>query len=164
MTIARTAAMPQILRFALVGVLNTAIDFLLFALLFYLGHWPLLLANATGFIAAVANSYLLNRSWTFRAETPPNLADGMRFLIVATCGLALGSLAIFAAAFVMPAFAAKACAIAVTFAWNYWASGRFVFARSPARRTRMAGSGACASHRISRARRRRSGSAGCAGP
>ncbi len=116
-------------RFGVVGVVNTAIDFSAFAALYHLLHWPLLAANAAGFALAVVNSYAMNKTWTFRDETPSTLGHGARFFVVAVAGLAVGSAVIAAAAQAMPALAAKACAIGATFAWNYWASSRFVFPR-----------------------------------
>lgn len=120
-------ALPRVVRFGAVGVVNTAIDFTTFAALYHLLHWPLLAANAVGFALAVANSYTMNKAWTFRDKTRPSLGDGARFFVVALAGLAIGSAVIVAAAQLMPALAAKVCAIGATFAWNYWASARFVF-------------------------------------
>ena len=65
-------------RFALVGVLNTAIGFtaILLALRLGMGDYA---ANATGYALGLAVSYALNRSWTFRAANAPNLAEFGRF-------------------------------------------------------------------------------------
>lgn len=124
---AGTSMLTRMVRFGAVGVVNTAIDFSVFAALFYLLHWPLLAANAAGFGLAVANSYAMNKAWTFRDTAPATLGRGARFFAVALAGLAIGSAVIAAAAQIVPAFVAKACAIGATFAWNYWASARFVF-------------------------------------
>ncbi|MCU0893629.1 MAG: GtrA family protein [Rhodospirillales bacterium] len=123
----RPRRLPRLVRFAIVGVANTAIDFSIFAVLFYLVHWPLLAAHAMGFAVAVVNSYVCNKAWTFRDRQPSRLQDGAKFLLVAICGLLTGSVVIALAAQLMPAFAAKACAVAATFAVNYWASARYVF-------------------------------------
>lgn len=121
---------PRVVRFAVVGAVNTAIDFSVFTALYHLLHWPLLAANAVGFALAVANSYAMNRAWTFRDAAPATRGDGARFFVVALAGLAIGSAVIATAAQVMPALAAKSCAIGATFVWNYWASARFVFLRT----------------------------------
>ena len=55
---------PRILRFCLVGAANTAITLAAFALLIALGC-PAPLASAIAFGAGAANSYQLNRRWTF---------------------------------------------------------------------------------------------------
>jgi putative flippase GtrA len=55
---------PRIVRFCLVGVSNTAITLLVFAIAVALGS-PAPLASGIAFCAGAANSYQLNRRWTF---------------------------------------------------------------------------------------------------
>lgn len=123
----RSQGLRRLIRFAIVGVVNTAIDFSIFAVLYYLLHWPLLAAHAAGFMLAVVNSYVCNKTWTFGDRRPSRMEDGVKFLLVAICGLVTGSAVIALAAQFMPALAAKACAVAATFVVNYWASARYVF-------------------------------------
>ena len=52
-------------RFAIVGVLNTAIDFTIFLWLSWVGV-SIVLAQALSYSAGTLNSYVLNRNWTFR--------------------------------------------------------------------------------------------------
>jgi putative flippase GtrA len=125
----RSQRLRRLVRFAIVGIANTAIDFSVFAAVFYLLHWPLLPAHAAGFSLAVVNSYVCNKTWTFGDQRPSRIVDGARFLLAAICGLATGSAVIALAAQVMPPLAAKACAVAATFVVNYWASARYVFVR-----------------------------------
>lgn len=117
------------LRFALVGCLNAALDLAVFAALFYLAAWPALAAHAAGFGVAVVNSYLLNKRWTFRDRSRAAEAwrRGVLFFLVALGGLGLSSLAIWLAMAWIPALAAKVLAIGVTFVWNYVVSRRVVF-------------------------------------
>jgi putative flippase GtrA len=129
----RSQRLRRLVRFAIVGVANTAIDVSVFAILFYGLHWPLLPAHAAGFAVAVVNSYVCNKAWTFDDRRPSRIVDGARFLLVAICGLATGSLVIALAAEIMPVLAAKACAVAATFVVNYWASARYVFVANEAR-------------------------------
>ncbi len=63
----------QFLRFAVVGVVNTGIDFAVFNVLVWAtstasgaGIIPL---KAVAFLAANINSYLLNKKWTFKDKT-----------------------------------------------------------------------------------------------
>ncbi len=117
-------------RFGLVGVLNTGLDFTVFVLLFYGLGWPLLVANSLGYLTGLANSYLLNSRWTFgdrpRGGSParPLLYAGLNGM-----GLVLGNLAVWTLALTLPAWLAKLGATAATFAWNYWSSDRLVFLR-----------------------------------
>jgi putative flippase GtrA len=57
----------EFIRFCVVGVLNTAIDFGLFALLTRLVGLDPLIANVLSFTTGAANSFLLNKYWTFGA-------------------------------------------------------------------------------------------------
>jgi putative flippase GtrA len=57
----------QFIRFCVVGVLNTAIDLGLFALLTRLIGLDPLIANVLSFTTGAANSFLLNKYWTFGA-------------------------------------------------------------------------------------------------
>jgi putative flippase GtrA len=119
-------------RFAIVGALNTGIDIGVFTVAFYVLGWPLLVANAVGFAFGVSNSYVLNKLWTFadRSTGRDAWVKGLVFLSTSLIGLALGSLSIWFLAKLMPAILAKVATVGVTFMWNYWASGRFVFRQS----------------------------------
>ena len=119
----------RIIRFGLVGVVNTAIDFALFALLFYVFDWPLLAANAAAYGAAVVNSYLLNKYWTFGDTSRGRTAvlRGVLFVVLNLVGLALASVAIWLLVQFFHPLVSKAGSIAVTFVWNYWTNHRFVY-------------------------------------
>ncbi len=119
----------RIIRFAMVGVANTAIDFALFALLYYVSLLPLLAANAGAYGVAVVNSYLLNKYWTFGDISRGRTAAlrGLLFVGLNLVGLALASAVIWLLALVLHPLVAKAGSIAVTFVWNYWSNHRFVY-------------------------------------
>ena len=122
----------RVIRFGLVGVLNTAVDFALFALLFYGVEWPLLAANAAAYSVAAANSYLLNKYWTFGDTSRGRAAilRGMLFVVLNLVGLALASAAIWVLAQFLHPLVAKAGSIAVSFVWNYWSNHKFVYTDS----------------------------------
>jgi putative flippase GtrA len=56
---------PEFIRFCVVGVLNTVIDMGLLALLTRLAGFDPLIANVISFTTGAANSFLLNKYWTF---------------------------------------------------------------------------------------------------
>ena len=122
----------RVVRFGLVGVLNTAVDFALFALLFYGAEWPLLGANAAAYSVAAVNSYLLNKYWTFGDTSRGRAAilRGMLFVVLNLVGLALASAAIWVLAQILHPLVAKAGSIAVGFVWNYWSNHKFVYTES----------------------------------
>ena len=55
----------RFVKFALVGLSNTAITFAVFNVLVRWLGLPLLAASALGWIAGLANSFVWNRAWTF---------------------------------------------------------------------------------------------------
>ncbi|MCB9948254.1 MAG: GtrA family protein [Rhodospirillaceae bacterium] len=120
---------PRALRFAAVGVANTAIDMALFAVLYYLAGWAVLPAHIAGFLVAATNSYLMNKTWTFADDSRGRaaLVKGIGFLAVAGVGLALSSATIWLVAGLVPVLVAKVLAIVASFLWNYIASHLLVF-------------------------------------
>ena len=82
-------ASRQFLIFSLVGVLNTAVHFAVFLVLFRFFGVPMLLASAIGYASGVANSYFMNRRWTFRVAAPPSTVEFLRFALVNLISLAV---------------------------------------------------------------------------
>ena len=70
----------EFLKFALVGVLNTGVDVVIFFLLTRLGS-PYVAAQVVSYSCGAANSYLLNKLWTFRS-TSLSYAEIVRFTAV----------------------------------------------------------------------------------
>jgi putative flippase GtrA len=91
-------------RFALVGVSNFFVSLAVFFLCYRLlvaGNVPALrgqapgaaaIANVVAYIAGMVNSFLWNRSWTFRARGKI-LPQAVRFTVVNLVSLALGTVA-----------------------------------------------------------------------
>lgn len=124
--------LPQPTRFALVGAINTAITLGVIALLLALGLNGYL-ANLAGYVCGFANSYLMNRKFTFRAANPANLPETARF--AASLGIAyIANLVVLMLAHKlvdMPELAVQAAAMAVYTLVFYYLSSRLVFARTP---------------------------------
>ena len=82
----------QVLRFGIVGGLNTLVDLAVLNLLIALtgtGRSGLMYAvyKSIAFFCAVLNSYLLNRSWTFqRVATKGSVLEGSQFMFVSILG------------------------------------------------------------------------------
>ena len=127
-SLAKHGARP--LRFALVGVVNTGLDVGIFALLFLrirLG----VAARQRGVVHHRGRQQLCDEQGLDLQRHEPGARGGggagWPSLAVAVIGLALASATIWLAALAMPAIFAKLAAVGVSFAWNYWASARFVF-------------------------------------
>lgn len=80
----------QFLRFCAVGLGNTAVDFSAFYLLM-LGGLPYLVAQVLSYSAGVANSFILNRKWTFRMRRKANVMEVVKFVIVNGLSLLVAS-------------------------------------------------------------------------
>ena len=85
----------QFLRFLIVGTINTAVDLAVLNALIIIskrGREGLLYAvfKAIAFTAAVINSYLTNRTWTFpRSADKRQVLEGGQFLFVSLVGAVL---------------------------------------------------------------------------
>lgn len=89
-------SLGQFLKFALVGVLNTVVDFLVFQLLNLTLGWTYL-AQVIGYSAGVLNSYFWNSRWTFRKEHQRSAREAAAFVVVNLVSLGV-SLACFGCA------------------------------------------------------------------
>ncbi len=119
---AKVSARP--LRFAVVGVSNTLVDFLVFFLLQGLIGSP---AQAVGYAAGTANSYYWNRRWTFKTDQPRQKGELTRFLIVnITVALLTTALLSLLNGF-MPVWASKILVTVPGMALNYVLSKIWVF-------------------------------------
>ena len=82
-------------RFSVVGVLNTLVDVAVFITLVKLFAVPLVAANLFAFAVALANSYVLNRLWTFGdSAAPHDLVTLSRFLCCNVAGALLATAAL----------------------------------------------------------------------
>lgn len=90
------ARLGSFFRFAIVGVLNTAIDYTIFLGLSWVGV-SIVLAQTLSYSTGTLNSYLLNRNWTFRERNlsgtwKPFVSFIMLNLITLGCTAALLSM------------------------------------------------------------------------
>jgi putative flippase GtrA len=126
----------QFLKFIVVGVLNTAIDFgvlnaLSYATGIYAGHY-LIILNSVAFGAAVTNSYLWNKYWTFKEQASGQVraSEASTFLVVSVIGLAINSGIVYGVTtYIAPPLAvftpalwenfAKLLATGVALIWNF---------------------------------------------
>jgi putative flippase GtrA len=120
---------PEIGRFAVVGVINLSIDLAIFSVALYLLGAHLLVANTVAYSVATINSYLMNKYWTFAGKSAPEIttSEFTRFVLFNLAGLLLSNVAVFTfAKYVLPIIA-KLGAVGVTFVWNYLTIRRYVF-------------------------------------
>jgi putative flippase GtrA len=124
----RAVALKAI-SFALVGVVNTAIDFSVFWTAAHFLGWPLVPANVLAWLVAVSFSYAMNSLITFGPESGRILRwrDYATFAASGVAGMVSSTATLFALSYVMPVLAAKLISIAVSFAVNFSLSHFVVF-------------------------------------
>ena len=81
----------QFIKFAIVGVLNTLVDFAVFETLNLLLGW-VYAAQVLGYSCGVINSYLWNSGWTFREQRQRTFREISLFVVVniVSLGVSLG--------------------------------------------------------------------------
>ena len=117
--------------FAMIGVVNTGIDFGVFTFTYYYLGWPIILANPTAWLIAVSNSYVLNSKITFAAETGRrlNVKADITFMLTQAGGLIANTTTVFIVSQFVPAWMAKIPAIGASFIVDFTLSHLVVFRR-----------------------------------
>lgn len=119
--------------FAMVGVVNTAIDFSVFWTTVHFLGWPLVPANVLAWLVAVSFSYAMNSFITFGPESGRVLRwrDYATFLASGVAGMVASTATLFALSYVMPVLVAKLISIAISFVVNFSLSHFVVFRARP---------------------------------
>ena len=134
----KIAAVYQFAKFALVGVLNTAIDFgILNFLIFITGitsGLSIIPLNAVSFSTAVVNSFFWNKKLVFQARKDANF---LTFFVITLIGLAINSGIVYViTTYVPPTFVdsqklwanlAKVLATGISLVWNFTGYRLIVF-------------------------------------
>ena len=117
--------------FALVGGVNTAIDFSVFWTTANYLHWPLVLANVVAWLVAVTFSYAMNSFITFGPESGRILRwrDYANFGASGVAGMVTSTATLIALSYVIPVLLAKLASILVSFVVNFSLSHFVVFRR-----------------------------------
>lgn len=118
------------IRFCIVGVSNTTIDFVGFCFFYYVLGLDLVVSNILSFIPAVTNSYLLNKYWSFGHVNSGRRSAGEYsvFILIALCGLGINTFVLWMAEEHMHVLLAKVAATCVSLFWNF-ACYRVLFLR-----------------------------------
>lgn len=129
-----SAYIRRFLKFGIVGVSGTAIDFGITWICRDLIGIPDLIANAIGFIVAATSNYILNRIWTWRSTEKKVGVEYLKFFAVSLIGLGLNTLILSLlkglALFNSPDlnfWSAKVGATLVVMLWNFFANNFFTF-------------------------------------
>lgn len=120
-------SLREFFKFALVGLLNTGVDVALFSLLVWLGG-AYLAAQLVSYTCGAANSYLLNKAWTFRS-CGLSYREMLRFAVVnlVSLGISVALLALLHDQVGLGLVAAKGGATAGALAANFLGNKLWVF-------------------------------------
>lgn len=131
----KSPELKRVLRFGIVGVINTAVDIGIFSLLFYSFGASLLVANTAGYLVAVSGSFVLNKNWTFSETKHEGRAERQYLLFIGLGlgGLALSNIVVWSLTHFMPEIASKLASVVVLFVWNFGTSRLIVFRARPSR-------------------------------
>ena len=123
------------ISFALVGVVNSFVDFGVFSFCYYYLAWPIIVANTLAWVVAVSGSYVMNSTITFAAELGRRLGlkHYFAFALSQVAGFFANTATVWCLVTLLhvPAWAAKVAAIFVSFAVNFSLSHFVVFRAKP---------------------------------
>jgi putative flippase GtrA len=125
------AVLLKAVSFAMIGLVNTGIDFGVFTFTYYYLGWHIFVANPIAWLMAVSNSYVLNSMITFAAETGRRLSPQayFKFILSQAGGLIANTTTVFVLSYFMPAWMAKIPAIGASFIVDFTLSYLVVFRR-----------------------------------
>lgn len=124
------AFIMKFLKFCVVGVSGTVIDFGLTWLCKEIFKIPKFLANAIGFVVAATNNYILNRIWTWGSTNEQIGIEYTKFFFVSLIGLGLNTLILYILneKIKMNFYVSKVIATGFVMLWNFFANNYFTFA------------------------------------
>lgn len=124
----------QFLKFAMVGVSNTLITFVVYTILVKVfGVWYIG-ASAIGFAVGAVNGFLLNRRWTFQGHVGDAFTP-LRWFVVQGLGLLLNLLLVYllVSDAGLDKLLGQACATVVVVVLTFFANRAWTFRMDPAR-------------------------------
>ncbi|CEA16848.1 putative membrane protein [Fermentimonas caenicola] len=119
----------KFLKFGIVGLSGTAIDFLFTWICKEKLKWNKFISNSIGFSIAATSNYILNRIWTFESNNPEVSREYLSFFFISSIGLALNNLFVFLfnEKLKFNFYLSKAFAITLVAIWNFIPNYLFTF-------------------------------------
>lgn len=124
------ATLFKFLKFCVVGVTGTIIDFGLTWICKEKLKIPKFIANAIGFVVAATSNYILNRVWTWGSTNEQVGVEYVKFFGVSLIGLGLNTLILYLLheKLKLNFWISKVFATGVVMIWNFLANHYFTFA------------------------------------
>jgi putative flippase GtrA len=125
--------------FALVGVLNVAVDVAVFSIAYKLFHLPLVLSNIIAWAVAVSGSYVTNTKVTFGCETGGTFSwkHYLRFVASGIVGVVVATTTLVILSRDANVFLAKFASVLAAFGFNFSMSHFVVFRAVPPAQERL---------------------------
>lgn len=119
----------KFLKFGIVGLSGTAIDFLFTWICKEKLKWNKFISNSIGFSIAATSNYILNRIWTFESNNPEVSREYLSFFFISSIGLALNNFFVFLfnEKLKFNFYLSKAFAITLVAIWNFIPNYLFTF-------------------------------------
>lgn len=123
------AIVLKAMSFAIVGLVNSAVDFAVFSFAYYYLLLSIVPANVMAWSVAVTGSYVMNTLTTFARESGRELRlkAYISFALSQVLGLVANTATVFVASYFMPVLAGKALAVGASFLVNFSLSHFVVF-------------------------------------
>jgi putative flippase GtrA len=127
------ALVLKALSFAVVGLVNSVVDFGVFSFAYYYLALPIITANVMSWIVAVSGSYVMNSLTTFARESGRELSFKAYagFAVSQVAGLVANTATVFIASYFVPVWIGKLFAIGASFLVNFSLSHFVVFRKRP---------------------------------
>jgi putative flippase GtrA len=127
------AIVLKALSFAVVGLVNSAVDFGVFSFAYYYLALPIIAANVASWIVAVSGSYVMNSLTTFARESGRELTlkAYAGFAASQAAGFVANTATVLIASHFVPVWMGKLFAIGASFLVNFTLSHFVVFRKRP---------------------------------
>ncbi len=119
----------EFIRFCIVGVGNTSVNYLVYTFLLMIIHIHYLIAGVIGYLSGAVFGFIVNRKWTFKAKIS-NIYLAI-YLMINVFSMLVNTLIQWIAVeklHIMPELS-QFCGIAVTTFVNYFFTKKFVFSK-----------------------------------
>lgn len=118
----------QFLKFIVMGIFSTIINYVIFYIIFAIFHMNYLLAASLGFVIGVFAGYFLNKNWTFEVKRTSNIQILKYYVVyIASLILSLAFLKITVGWMGISAPMANLFAIGITTCTNFLGTKFLVF-------------------------------------
>ena len=87
--------LKKFIKFGITGVLNTAVDFILFAFLCEIVKLDPKISKIISQTIAIINSYIINKNWTFQKRKNYSKSEMFKFLLVNGASLVINYLGMY---------------------------------------------------------------------